>query len=127
MDNLNRVPVENTFFRALSTTKKIDLQTQEEKTKFIVYIYEFLNNYFNYPQLDLPEIDIDIDLNDKENIEDIATNVRNYWGIGSQPIENMVNLLENKGIIVSTLNINNKKIFNKKDFRIPNRKSFFNA
>jgi len=52
-------------------------------------IYEFLNNYFNYPQLDLPEIDIDIDLNDKDNIEDIATNVRNYWVIGSQPIENM--------------------------------------
>lgn len=110
MDNINMVPVENTFFRALSTTKKIDLQTQEEKTKFIVYIYEFLNNYFNYPQLDLPKINIDIDLNDKDNIEDIANNVRSYWGLGFQPIENMVNLLENKGIIVSTLNINNKKI-----------------
>mgnify|MGYP005924611959 CR=1 FL=1 len=68
-DNLYDVPVENTFFRALSSTKKIDLQTQEEKTKIIVYIYEFLNNYFNYPELDLPEIDTDIDLNNKENIE----------------------------------------------------------
>ena len=110
MDNLSNVPVENTFFRALSTTKKIDLQTQEEKTKFIVYIYEFLNNYFNYPQLDLPKIDINIDLDNKDNIEDIANNVRSYWGLGFQPIENMVNLLENKGVIVSTLNINNKKI-----------------
>lgn len=109
-DNLDNVPIENTFFRALSSTKKIDLQTQEEKTRFIVYIYEFLNNYFNYPELDLPEIDIDIDLNNKENIEDIAIKVRNYWGMGTQPIENMVNLLENKGIIVSTLNVNNKKI-----------------
>ena len=109
-DRLNSLQVENTFFRALSTTKKIDLQTQEEKTKFIIYIYEFLNNYFNYPQLDLPEINTDIDLNNKNNIEDIAITVRNYWKIGSQPIENMVNLLENKGIIVTTLNINNKKI-----------------
>lgn len=109
-DNLYDVPVENTFFRALSSTKKIDLQTQEEKTKIIVYIYEFLNNYFNYPELDLPEIDTDIDLNNKENIEDIAIKVRNYWELGTQPIENMVNLLENKGIIVSTLNVNNKKI-----------------
>jgi len=108
MDNLEKMPVENTFFRALSSTKKIDLQTQEEKTRFIVYIYEFLNNYFNYPQLDLPEIDID--LNNKEIIEDIAIKVRNYWGLGNQPIENMVNLLENKGIIVSTLNLYNKKI-----------------
>ena len=110
MDNLSSIPVENTFFRALSTTKKIDLQTQEEKTKFIVYIYNFFNNFFNYPQLDLPIIDVDINLNKKENIEDIATNIRNYWELGSQPIENMVNLLENKGIIVSTLNIKNKKI-----------------
>ena len=110
MDNLDKIPVENTFFRALSTTKKIDLQTQEERTKFIVYIYEFLNNYFNYPQLDIPELDIDIDLNDKENIEDIAIKVRNYWKLGYQPIENMVNLLENKGIIVSTLDVKNKKI-----------------
>lgn len=110
MDNLDNMFVGNTFFRALSSTKKIDLQTQEEKTRFIVYIYEFLNNYFNYPKLDLPEIDTDIDLNNKENIEDIAIKVRNYWGLGSQPIENMVNLLENKGIIVSTLNVDNKKI-----------------
>ena len=110
MDNLSNVPIENTFFRALSTTKKIDLQTQEEKTKFIVYIYEFLNKFFNYPQLDLPEIDINIDLNNKEIIEDIAMKVRNYWGLVNQPIENMVNLLENKGIIVSTLNVGKKTI-----------------
>ena len=110
MDNLSNVPIENTFFRALPTTKKIDLQTQEEKTKFIVYIYEFLNKFFNYPQLDLPEIDINIDLNNKEIIEDIAMKVRNYWGLVNQPIENMVNLLENKGIIVSTLNVGKKTI-----------------
>lgn len=109
-DNLFDLPIENTFFRALSTTKKIDLQTQEEKTKIIVYIYEFFNRYFNYPELNLPDIDIDVDLNNKENIEDIAIKVRNYWALGMNPIENMVNLLENKGIIVSTLNVNNKKI-----------------
>lgn len=109
-DNLFDLPIENTFFRALSTTKKIDLQTQEEKTKIIVYIYEFFNRYFNYPELNLPDIDINVDLNNKENIEDIAIKVRNYWALGMNPIENMVNLLENKGIIVSTLNVNNKKI-----------------
>lgn len=109
-DNLNNLLIENTFFRALSTTKKIDLQTQEEKTKIIVYIYNFLSNYFNYPELSLPEIDVNIDLENRNNIEDIAIKVRNYWKLGEKPIENMVNLLENKGIIVSTLNINNKKI-----------------
>lgn len=109
-ENSNILPVENTFFRALSSTKKIDLQTQEEKTKMIVYIYEFLSRFFNYPKLDLPDEDINVNLEDKNNIEDIAMKLRNYWGVGEQPIENMVNLLENKGIIVSTLNIGKKKI-----------------
>lgn len=107
---LDTLLVDNTFFRALSTTKKIDLQTQEEKTKIIVYIYEFLSKYFNYPELQLPELDTNINLDDKNNIEDIAIKLRNYWGLGELPIENMVNLLENKGIIVSTINVNNKKI-----------------
>lgn len=110
MENLDNIPVDNTFFRALSSTKKIDLQTQEEKTRIIVYIYEILSNYFNYPELDLQEIDINIDLNNKENIEDIAMRLRNYWELGTQPVENMVNLLENKGIIVSTLNVGKKTI-----------------
>ena len=55
-------------------------------------------------------LSIERELSFEHNIEDIANNVRSYWGLGFQPIENMVNLLENKGIIVSTLNINNKKI-----------------
>lgn len=108
--SLKEMLVENTFFRALSTTKKIDLQTQEEKTKIIVYIYEFLSQYFNYPELKLPEIDVNIDLKNQKNIEYVTEILRNYWKIGNAPVENMVNLLENKGIIVSTLNVKKKKI-----------------
>lgn len=105
-ENIENINVNNTFFRALSTTKKIDLQTQEIKTEFIVIIYNFLRKYFNYPQLNLPNIE----LTDENSIEDIAMEVRNYWNLGEEPIINMVNLLENNGIIVSTLNVENKKI-----------------
>lgn len=105
-EDLKCVSTDNTFFRALSTAKKIDLQTQEVKTEFIVIIYNFLKQYFNYPDLNVPKLD----LSEYETIEDIAMAVRNYWNLGEEPVINMVNLLEKNGIIVSTLNIDNKKI-----------------
>lgn len=45
----------------------------------------------------LKEISI---LHEKKDIEQIAQNLREYWGIGSKPIANMVNLLERKGFLV---------------------------
>lgn len=106
-NEFENIRIENTFFRALSSTKKIDMQTQETKTLFIVIIYNFLKQYFKLPQLNIPTIDFE-DYN--EHIEEIAKNARKYWNLGNEPINNMVSLLEKNGIIVSTLNVNNKKI-----------------
>lgn len=99
--------VENTFFRALSSTKKIDLQTQETKTFFIVVIYNFLKNYFKLPILNIPRIQTS---DYEKDIDKIASEVRNYWNLADQSIDNMVSLLEKNGIIVSTLNVDNQKI-----------------
>lgn len=98
--------VENTFFRALSNARKLDLDTQETKTYFIVEIYNFLNEYLNFPKLDLPR---------KSEFEEIhieadAKYLRDYWGLGNEPIQNMVDLLEKKGIIVSAIKTKTKKI-----------------
>ena len=102
----NKVNIENTFFRALSTTKDLDLKTQEVKTEIIVRIYNFLNSYLDFPALDIPEIN----MAKFDSVENIAAYARSYWGIGESPIENMVSLLEKKGIIVSSFTIENKKI-----------------
>ena len=101
-----KVKVENTFFRALSTTKNLDLKTQETKTEMIIRIYNFLNKYLNFPDLDIPEIDMD----KFNSVEDIAIYLRGYWGLGDSPIDNMVSLLEKKGIVVSAIVVDNRKI-----------------
>lgn len=101
-----KVNINNTFFRALSTAKTIDLNTQEVKTAMIVRIYNFLSKYLNFPVFKLP----DIDISEIEDVEEVASLVRSQWGLGEQPIINMVSLLEKEGIIVSSLSIDNKKI-----------------
>lgn len=91
--------VDNTFFRALSSTKTIDLDTQRVKTEIITRIYSFLSEYLNLPELDLPIINFEEGLSP----EQIAEKLRYYWGLGNSPIENMVALLEQRGIVVSSL------------------------
>lgn len=100
------VSISNTFFRALSTTKNLDLKTQEVKTEMIVRIYNFLGRYLDFPELDIPEVD----MSKFDDLENIAAYVRSCWGLGDYPIENMVSLLEKKGIIVSAFTTENRKI-----------------
>ncbi|MBC5647849.1 XRE family transcriptional regulator [Christensenella tenuis] len=94
----------NTFFRASATTKKLDLDTQEIKIEMIIFIYNFLKNYLDMPAFNLPRID------KIDDFDSMAQEVRNLWGVYDRPIENMVNLLERNGIIVSALDVQNKKI-----------------
>jgi len=97
--------VSNTFFRALSSTTSIDKKTQEVKTQVIVQIYNFLCEYLDMPQLDF------VDLNfENEDIENIALQLREYWGLGEAPVPNMVNLIENHGIITSAFDVESDKI-----------------
>lgn len=98
------IKIYNTFFRALSSTSAIDKKTQETKTKIIVQIYNFLCEYLDLPTVNIPKID------DKSDIELVAQTLRDYWGIGNQPIPNMVNLIENNGIIVSAFDVESDKI-----------------
>lgn len=100
------VEIENTFFRALSSTKNLDKKTQEIKTELVVRLYNFLSQYLDFPQLDIP----DLSEIDTEDMDAVAVYVRDYWMLGEEPIPNMVNLLESKGIIVSSFEVNNKKI-----------------
>lgn len=46
--------IENTFFRALSSTSALDKKTQEVKTQIIIQIYNFLCEYLDLPYLNLP-------------------------------------------------------------------------
>lgn len=85
-----------TFFRALLTTNKKDRLSQEQKTKVLSQIYHVLNQYVDFPKLNIPLLPLQA-----SDIEQIAQEVRGYWDLGMEPINNMVHLLEKNGFIVS--------------------------
>ena len=79
----------NTFFRALLTTSKKEQLVQVTRTRTLAKIYEFLEEYIDFPELKIPQIDID-----NIDIESISLGLREYWGLGINPISNIVNVMD---------------------------------
>ncbi len=86
--------VGSTYFRALLTTSKKYRNQQILKVDFIAKIFKYLNEYIEFPTTDLPEITYDTP-------QEAAMALRQLWGLGNKPIENIVYLIEQHGILVS--------------------------
>ena len=85
----------NTYFRAPFSSNKKDLHSQRIKAKYVSFIQSCLSEYVDFPLLNIPRFD------DANDIERIANQTRDFWGLGREPIPDMVSLLERNGIIVS--------------------------
>lgn len=104
--NEKKLEVGNTYFRALVSANKKDRLSQINKTKKIALLYDFISEYLELPQLNL----IENSINNNLNIEEMALKLREKWNIGLNPINNIVNLMEKNGIIVSAFNTENDDI-----------------
>ena len=100
---INEFEIKNTFFRATASANASERNYQQTKTTLVCQIYYYLSNYFDFPQLNLPLFP------EEATIEEKAMILRNHWGLGSNPIRNMIKHLENNGIIVSTFNSSNSE------------------
>lgn len=103
----------NTFFRSLRSTSNLARSNYLEKTKLLLGIYDFLISYLEMPELNLPNIDLSngfLNEEDEYDFDLIAQEVREQWGLGNRPIWNMVDLLEQHGIIMSVLKEESDKI-----------------
>ena len=94
----------NTYFRAPFSSNKKDLNSQRIKAKYVAYIQNCLSEYVDFPFLNLPHFD------EIDNLEYIANQTRDFWGLGREPIPDMVAVLERNGIIVSEFSTEGKTI-----------------
>lgn len=102
---LHRPPT--VFFRSQLTTHKTDRIAQVEKIKILARIHQFLQQYVNFPRLNIPvfpsrESDLDY--------EEFAHIVRQAWAVANGPIPNVVRLLERNGLIVSAFPVSSLQI-----------------
>ncbi|WP_108671552.1 helix-turn-helix domain-containing protein [Peribacillus acanthi] len=105
-ENSVEVKTGNTYFRSLLTTGKKEREMQHDRVKYLTIIRSLLEEYVDFPELDVP----DFTERDTENVEEIAERLRESWGLGDKPVKDIVYLLETKGFVISSLNLDKKSI-----------------
>lgn len=101
------------FFRCKKTTKVKALNAAREKIEIFREINDYLEKYIDFPTLDLPKItyeDDGINPLDNEQIEQYAITLRKYWGLGNRPIDNLISIVQKKGIMVSKMQLRLNKL-----------------
>ncbi len=101
-----KVCVGDTYFRSLASTTNKERMMQIECVKLLVAIYKCIDEYIRFPKLNLYSVPEDFDF----DVEKLAREVRQYWGLGNKRIPNIINVLETNGIIVNTRFMNGEKI-----------------
>ncbi len=94
----------NTYFRALFTSNKRELTSQRLKTKYVALVHNALSKYIDFRPYNIP------DFEDTTDIPGLARKLRHFWGLGQEPIPDMVSLLERNGVIMSEFATDSKKI-----------------
>jgi len=93
-------PTGVTFFRSLASTTKRTRESITIRSQWIEKVYLYLQEFVNFPNVDIPCFSNGKELEDDE-IEEIALAIRKEWGLGLGPISNVILLLEKHGFIVA--------------------------
>lgn len=106
MDPINEVKENKSavFYRSKKTTRKKDKLEAEEKLNIYKRINDYLKNFVDYPNENIPKYnyeginDFYPDLKDAENA---AKKLRDFWKLGNGPIINLTQVLQKNGILVT--------------------------
>lgn len=100
------------YFRSRRTTAQKAKNAAKEKISIFREINDYLSSYVDFPKPNLPDIGCNNPLTplSLNELEDYASFLRNYWKLGFGPIENLTSVLQKNGIMISVMDLNNKKI-----------------
>lgn len=99
--------VGNTYFRAQASITKKEEASYAEKLSIFAKLYTFIEDYINFPKLNILQLDHS---NDIDEVELISEKLRAYWGLGDKPIVNLVNVMEKNGFKITSFDTENSKI-----------------
>ena len=102
----DNVIVGNTYFRSLSTMSNKERAAQIETVKILSRIYKCIEEYIEFPELKLYQVEENFDF----DLEYLANEIRKCWGLKESPIINLIDVMERNGIIVNSILTNSTKI-----------------
>ncbi|WP_237753396.1 helix-turn-helix domain-containing protein [Latilactobacillus curvatus] len=99
------------FFRSQAASTDRLRNMQATRLDFVSDIYNLTKKFIDYPNVNLPKL-IDKNIADISNndIERMAQKVRELWKLGNAPINNVSNVLEVNGIVISEANMSSSKL-----------------
>lgn len=102
------------FFRSYAAATKKVRGMGEIRLHWLQRIRLFLEQYFDLPQVNFPNIPeletTDFEQFDTDLIEYVAEYVRRFWGLGDGPISDLTLLLEKQGAITSKIALDDYKL-----------------
>lgn len=84
------------YFRSLLTTNKKYRSEQIVKMEYLSQIYSLLQDYVAFPEYE------PLGFSDDITPEEAACSLRDAWGLGRDPIDNLISVVEQHGILVTS-------------------------
>lgn len=99
-------------YRSMKSTAKKLKESWGVRISWLHDINIYLRQFVNFPKIDLPSLGdfVNMDEIDPDTIEEVALDLRKHWNIEKVPIPNMVELLQDKGFIISRIEFGEQKI-----------------
>lgn len=103
-NDVDQITKESASFRSLTAMTATERESALSAGSFAFDVSDWISERFNLPELDI------IDLSYERSPEVAARLLRARWGLGEQPIGNVIKLLESKGIRVFSLAEDTKNV-----------------
>ena len=107
------------YFRSLLTTNKKYRSEQTIKMQFLSDVYDMLQDYIDFPEFDINSIEKGL------SPDEAAHELRKAWDLGDGPIDNLVSVVEQHGIIVTSYNTRTDDIDAFSELLLNNSRSTF--
>lgn len=95
-DDYKNLQIGTTYFRSLQRTTKKCRVEQIIRMEHVSQLYSMLAHYVGFPTLNLPDFRL------FDNPKKAALSLREHWGLGNGPINNLISRVEMHGIVVTT-------------------------
>jgi len=96
-DDIEGINSDGVSFRSLSRLTAKDKDAALAAGELGVMLSDWMAKRFNLPKVDIPDLSADY------TPESAAMALREYWQLGQRPINDIIKLLESKGVIVLSL------------------------
>lgn len=100
------------FYRSMAAATMGARTRAERRYEWLQEIVSYLREYVQFPQVNIPSFEVPDEAVrfSPEEIDDYAQQCRRFWNLGDGPIGNVVQLLENNGVIVTREELGAEKL-----------------